>query len=30
MLTGSLGLKVSKIFKSDQVEVQFLFETGKS
>ena len=30
MLTVTLGLKVSKIFKSEQVEVHLLFRTGKS
>ena len=29
MLTVTLDLKVSKFFKSEQVEVLFLFRTGK-
>ena len=30
MLTVTLGPKVSKFFKSEQVEAHFLFRTGKS
>ena len=30
MLTVTLGLKVSKIFESEQVEAHLLFRTGKS
>ena len=30
MLTVTIGRKVSKVFKSEHVEVHFLFRTGKS